>query len=138
MSTMAPTLPSTTVNVTFAASPPGFSPVVDFELAAVEGAIGLFTLRDTTGADLRLFLVDPAVFVPDYAPEITSEHLAPIGAASSENVDAFVVATISEGGPVVNLMAPILLNRDTLTAAQVILDDSRWPLRAELITPNAA
>ncbi|MCU1570090.1 MAG: flagellar assembly protein FliW [Naasia sp.] len=135
---MTPTLPGTTLNVTFTASPPGFSPVVDFELAAVDGAVGLFTLRDTAGADLRLFLLDPAIFVPDYAPDITSEHLAPIGATSSDDVDAFVVATISEGAPVVNLLAPILVNRDTRSAAQVILDGSRWPLRAELVAPNAA
>lgn len=135
---MTPTLPSTTVSVTFAAAPPGLSPVVDFELAAVGGAAGLFTLRDTTGADLRLFLIDPTVFVPDYEPEFTSEHLAPIGAVSSDDVDAFVVATISEGAPVVNLLAPILVNKETRTAAQVILDDNRWPLRAELLAPPAA
>jgi flagellar assembly factor FliW len=138
VSAMTPTLPSTTVAVTFAAAPPGLSPVVDFELAAVGGATGLFTLRDTTGADLRLFLIDPAVFVPDYEPEFTSEQLAPIGAASSEDVDAFVVATISEGAPVVNLLAPILVNKETRTASQVILDDTRWPLRAELLAPPAA
>jgi len=135
---MTPTLPSTTVAVTFAAAPPGLSPVVDFELAIVGGATGLFTLRDTAGADLRLFLLDPAVFVPDYEPEFTSEHLAAIGAASSDDVDAFVVATISEGSPVVNLLAPILVNKETGAAAQVILDDNRWPLRAELLAPPAA
>jgi flagellar assembly factor FliW len=137
VSTMTPTLPGT-LNVTFAASPPGFSPVVDFELAPVAGAIGLFTLKDRDDADLRLYLVDPSVFVPDYAPEFTDDQLGPLGAAESGDIDAFVVATLAEGGPVVNLLAPILVNRATQAAAQIILDDSRWPLRAQLIAPHAA
>ncbi|WP_286278514.1 flagellar assembly protein FliW [Naasia aerilata] len=129
MSVMTPLRPAT-LNVTFTAPPPGFSPVVDFELSSVEGAIGLFTLKDRDGADLRLFLVDPAVFVPGYDPEFTDDQLAPLGADSPATLEAFVVATMAEEGPVVNLMAPILVNPSTNAAAQVILDDTRWPLRA--------
>ena len=35
-----------------------------------------------------------------------------------------------------NLLAPILVNQATRTAAQVILDED-WPLQAELIAPEA-
>jgi flagellar assembly factor FliW len=137
MSVMILTRPGT-LNVTFTAPPPGFSPVVDFELSTVDGAVGLFTLKDRDGADLRIFLVDPAVFVPGYAPEFTDDQLAPLGAHTTSELDAFVVATMAEDGPVVNLLAPILVNRSTNAAAQVILDDARWPLRAQLIAPTAA
>ncbi len=136
---MTPTLmPDTTLNLTFTAPPPGFAPVVDFALAAVADTVGLFTLRDTVGADLRLFLVDPAVYVPDYAPFISDEQLRALGAGDDTRVDAYVVATITETGPVVNLLAPILVNAESGTAAQVILDDSRWPLRAALVPPGDA
>ncbi len=135
MSTMAPTQPDTTVNLTFTAPPPGFAPVVDFTLSAIEGADGLFTLRDTEGADLRLFLVDPGVFVPDYAPKLAEEHYGPLGAESSEQVETLVVATMTDDGPVVNLLAPILVNPATHAAAQVILDGTDWPLRAQLVAP---
>jgi flagellar assembly factor FliW len=129
---------SGTMAVTFTAPPPGFSPVVEFELAPVAGAVGLFTLKDRDGADLRLYLVDPAVFVPDYAPEFNDDQLAPLGTAAPGDVSAYVVATMAEEGPVVNLLAPILVNAATQAAAQVILDDARWPLRAQLIAPRAA
>ena len=92
----------------FTAPPPGLSPVVDFELDEVEGAFGLYAMRDTVGADLRLFLLDPAFFVPEYQPELTEEHLAPLGAEDPRQVDVYVVATLSDGAPVVNLLAPIL------------------------------
>ena len=121
----------------FAVPPPGLEPLTVFELGEVEGAMGLYTLRDTAGEDLRLFLLDPALYVPEYVPELDSEHLAPVGADSAAEVDVYVVATISEGAPVVNLLAPILVNPATSSAVQVILDGDAWPLRAELIQPAA-
>ncbi len=120
----------------FTTPPPGLSPVVDFELDEVEGAFGLYAMRDTVGADLRLFLLDPAVFVPEYRPQLSDEHLAPIGAEDPEQVDVYVVATLSDGAPVVNLLAPILVHPETHAATQVILDGADWPLQAELISPE--
>ncbi|MCU1474594.1 flagellar assembly protein FliW [Amnibacterium sp.] len=120
----------------FTAPPPGLSPVVEFELDEVEGALGLYAMRDTVGADLRLFLLDPAFFVPEYQPQLTDEHLAPLGADDPGQVDVYVVATLSDGAPVVNLLAPILVHPVTHTAAQVILDGADWPLQAELVPPE--
>ena len=126
-----------TANVVFTAPPPGLSPLTDFDLAEVEGATGLYTLRDTAGADVRLFLVDPRFFVPEYAPEFTAEQLAPLEADGSDTLDVYVVATIADGAPVVNLLAPILVDPLSGAASQVILDGDDWPLRAELIAPAA-
>jgi flagellar assembly factor FliW len=127
---------SRTGPLVFTAPPPGLSPVVDFELDEVEGAVGLYALRDTVGADLRLFLLDPAVFVPEYRPQLMAEHLAPLGADDEQEVDVYVVATLSDGAPVVNLLAPILVHPVTHAATQVILDGAEWPLQAELISPE--
>ena len=121
----------------FAVPPPGLEPLTVFELDEVPGAIGLYTLRDTVGEDLRLFLLDPAVYVPEYAPELDASDLAPVGAGSAAEVDVYVVATIADGAPVVNLLAPIVVNPATRSAVQVILDSDAWPLRAEL-TQRAA
>jgi flagellar assembly factor FliW len=120
----------------FTAPPPGLSPIVDFELDEVEGAVGLYAMRDTVGADLRLFLLDPAFFVPEYQPQLTDEHLAPLGVEDPQQVDLYVVATLSGGAPVVNLLAPILVHPVTHAATQVILDGADWPLQAELVSPE--
>ena len=135
---MTPTLPDTSRNLTFAAPPPGLAPVVDFTLTAVADADGLYTLRDAGDTGLRLFLVDPSVYVPDYAPVFTGEHLEALGTSPDDVVEAYVVATVTDSGPAVNLLAPILVNATAGTAAQVILDDSRWPLRAALVPPDGA
>lgn len=123
--------------LTFAAPPPGLSPVVDFDLDEVEGALGLYSMQDVVGADLRLFLIDPGYFVPEYQPALTAEHLGAVGAETPEEVDLYVVATLSGGAPVVNLLAPILVHPVTRDAVQVILDGEDWPLQAELIAPEA-
>jgi flagellar assembly factor FliW len=122
--------------LTFTAPPPGFAPLTDFDLAAVDGAPGLYTLRDTAGADLRLFLLDPTYYVPEYLPAVADEDLAALGASSVGEVDVYVVANISDGAPVVNLLAPIVVNPASGSATQLILEDD-WPLQAELVTEAA-
>lgn len=119
--------------LTFTAPPPGFAPLTDFDLTSVEGAPGLYTLRDTAGLDLRLFLLDPTFYVPEYLPSLDDEDLDGLGASSPAQVDVYVVANLLDGAPVVNLLAPIVVNPVSGTATQLILEDD-WPLQAELAT----
>jgi flagellar assembly factor FliW len=132
-------IPTTTraARLTFVTPPPGLDPLVEFDLTEVEGAVGLYTLRDTADADVRLFLLDPAHFVPEYRPTLSAEQFAAIDAGSDAELDVYVVATIADGAPVVNLLAPIVVQPLTARAAQVILEGDEWPLRAELIAPAA-
>jgi flagellar assembly factor FliW len=128
---------SRAARLTFVTPPPGLQPLDEFDLAEVDGAVGLYTLRDTAGADVRLFLLDPVHFVPDYLPSLSDEQRTALDAASDAELDLYVVATIQEGAPVVNLLAPIVVNPHAGRAAQVILEGDEWPLRAELIAPAA-
>lgn len=128
---------SRAARLTFVTPPPGLQPIDEFDLAEVEGAVGLYTLRDTAGADVRLFLLDPGHFVPEYLPTLSGEQLASLDAASEAELDVYVVATIQQGAPVVNLLAPIVVNPQAGRAAQVILEGDDWPLRAELVAPAA-
>jgi len=123
--------------LTFVTPPPGLDPLVDFDLAEVEGAVGLYTLRDASDADVRLFLLDPVHFVPEYRPSLSAEQLGALDVASDVELDVYVVATIQDGAPVVNLLAPIVVEPRTARAAQVILESDEWPLRAELIASAA-
>ena len=117
--------------LTFTAPPPGFAPLTEFDLAEVEGAPGLYTLRDTAGEDLRLFLLDPTFYLPDYLPGISDEDLVALQVSTSAEVDVYVVANLQDGSPVVNLLAPIVVNPAASVATQLILEED-WPLQAEL------
>jgi flagellar assembly factor FliW len=116
----------------FVESPPGFSPLVDFTLDDVDGAPGLHTLSSSEHPEIRLFVVDAPVYLPWYEPSFQSENYSSVG-ADAAGTDVLVVTTLSDGAPIVNLMAPVLVNRSTGAAAQIILDGDEWPLRAELL-----
>jgi flagellar assembly factor FliW len=118
--------------VTFIAPPPGLSPLVDFELESIADAEGLYSLRSLEAPEIRLFVIDAPLYLPDYAPEVTVQQLESIGATEASQIRVLVVTTITDGGPSANLMAPIFINATSGEAAQVILDGDDWPLRALL------
>ena len=118
--------------VTFIAPPPGLSPLVDFELESIADAEGLYSLRSLAVPEIRLFVIDAPLYLPDYTPEVTFQQLESIGATEVSQIRVLVVTTITDGGPSANLMAPIFINATSGEAAQVILDGDDWPLRALL------
>ncbi|SEB90759.1 flagellar assembly factor FliW [Paramicrobacterium humi] len=116
----------------FVAPPPGFDPHIDFELATVEGAEGLFSLRAVRDEGLRVFLVDPATVLGDYAPVITDEQAGELELTDAADAMLLVVANPSDDGVSVNLMAPVVVNTTTGAAAQVILENQDFPIHAPL------
>jgi flagellar assembly factor FliW len=81
---------------------------------------------------VRLFVVDPAAFFPDYAPTVEPTVLAGIG-ANRETVRRLVVVRPAADGepPTANLLAPLLVEPGTGAAVQAVLTED-WPLRAPL------
>lgn len=120
------------VALSFVAPPPGLAPHVDFALAPVEGSDGLFTMRAVEDDALRLYLVDPQTVLQEYAPTLTDEQTATLELESPDDALLLVVAHPSADGVSVNLLAPVVVNRGTGAALQVILDGQDYPLRAPL------
>ena len=118
--------------LTFVSPPPGLAPHVDFGLAPVDGSDGLFTMRAVDDDALRLYLVDPQTVLQEYAPTLTDEQTAMLELESPDDALLLVVAHPSDDGVSVNLLAPIVVNRGTGVALQVILDGQDYPLRAPL------
>lgn len=119
--------------LTFIAPPPGLAPHVDFALTPVDGSDGLFTMRAVDDSDLRLFLVDPQTVLTEYAPTLTDDQTAALELESPDDALLLVVAHPSADGVSVNLLAPVVVNRGTGVASQVILEDQDYPLRAPLV-----
>lgn len=117
------------IDLTFPVPPFGLAPSPVFSLVPVEGVEGLFGL---VGEDARLFLLDAAVHLPEYAPELTDEQAATIDLTDPAEAMLLVVANPGEGGTTVNLLAPVVVNARTAVGAQFILEDQDLPLRAEL------
>lgn len=115
--------------VTFATPPFGLDPLVDFVLDPLGS--GLHALRGP--GEVRLFVLDAAVHLPDYSPELTDDQASALGLEHGSDALLFVVATPGDTGTTVNLLAPIVVHRGTGRAAQVILEGQDQPLRAELV-----
>lgn len=118
--------------LTFVAPPPGFSPLVDFLLEEIQGADGLYALRSGGADGKRLFVLDAATYLPEYVPVITDQQQSSLQLETADQAQVLVVANPSHGSITVNLMAPIVVNRDTRRCAQLILESDDWPLQASI------
>lgn len=119
------------VDVEFVSPMPGLSPYTSFRLEPIAGADGLHALR-AAAADVRLFLLDARSGDLGYEPVLPREAREEIGAGEADELRVFVVVNPSDGGVFVNLRAPIIVHADTGSAAQVILEDQTYPIRALL------
>lgn len=126
-----------TAILTFVSAPPGLAPLTDFILDNVNDAAGLYALHAAADPGIRLYVLDAAVYLPWYTPEITDEQGTTLGLTAPEEAMVLVVANAGEAGTTANLMAPIVVNINTGDCAQVILEGQDWPLRAELTARSA-
>lgn len=118
--------------VRFITPPPGLEPLDAFELTAVAGADGLYSLASVERPEVRLFTIDAEVHLPGYSPELPDDRAAELGIGSAEEAMLLAVVTPSREGSTVNLLAPVIVNRATGAALQLVLDDDALPVRAEL------
>ncbi|WCD92842.1 flagellar assembly protein FliW [Microbacterium sp. nov. GSS16] len=116
----------------FVTPPLGLAPHTKFRLEPIGGADGLFSLGAIADDGLRLYVVDPQTVVADYSPILTDEHVDSLGLTAPDDALLLVVASHTDEGVHVNLLAPIVANKQTGATAQVILEGQDYPLRARL------
>lgn len=131
MSTIADASPAAPVRplatVRFVEPPAGLDEL-EFHLFAIDS--GLFALRAVSDS-VRLFVVHGAL-LPGYAPEVTPEQADSLGLSDAAEAEVYLVVNPAGDEPVVNLLAPIVVNARTRAAAQLIIETGDWPLRAPL------
>ncbi len=114
---------------------PGLDEHTDFEVSALDESGSLYALRSAPeGArPVRLFVVDPEPYFPDYTPRISPDLHAQLG---TDRLRVLVVVRPAQGTqpPTANLLAPLLVDPATGAALQTVLTDD-WPLRAPLGRP---
>lgn len=114
---------------------PGFPDRRRFALVVLDDDGVLCALRSLDEPDLRFLVVPPAPFFPDYAPEVDDGTVADLGIGSPD--DALVLLVLRAGESLTettaNLLAPVVVNRRTRRAAQVILDDPTLSVSAPLV-----
>lgn len=89
---------------------------------------------------IAFVLVNPFLFRTDYELNIDDNELKDIGIESYEDALVFAIVTIpADGSPMTaNLQGPLVINRRTRQACQVILGDERWKTKHDIMAELSA
>ena len=116
--------------ITMAVPMPGFPAHREFVLVRLNDDGLLYAFTSIQDPDLRFLVAPPEPFFPDYAPEIENEVFAALNTKDPDRLLLMTVITAGTDETTANLLAPIVLDRDTMRAMQVVLSGSGYPVRA--------
>lgn len=112
----------------------GFPDTEAYTLREVDGAAPLCLLTSVDDDGPEFVVVPPGAFFPDYAPLLDDAGCARL--ELTDAADALLLVVVTLGAAVAestaNLLAPIVVNRRSSRAAQIVLR-ADLPLRAPLL-----
>ena len=126
--------------IEFEAGLPGFPTARRFRLEDLgEGLRPFRRLRSVGEPEVTFTVVEPGLLFPDYSVEIDDDHQAALGIGSAEEVLTLVLITVPRPPlpPTANLLGPIVINKSTGSAAQVVQHRSNYKV-AEPLPGTAA
>ena len=123
------------VEIRFAAGLPGFPHVHDFRIKpwGPPGSPYLL-LRAVDDPDVGFVVVPPWVFYPEYEFDLDDPTAERLGLGVSDDAIVLAVVTLRDRPEeaTLNLLGPIVVNRHTHEAAQVVLPTTSYSVRAPL------
>jgi flagellar assembly factor FliW len=134
--TLAPTTAATDVprriGVRFIAGMPGLEQYTHFTLIGIDDSPG-YWLQCDEQPEIALPVADAFGVVPNYSFNMSDADAHVLGLRDAADALVLVVLTAPRGGIITaNLLAPVVVNRNSRVAKQVILDDARYSLRYPL------
>lgn len=103
----------------------GLPDATDFELVATQESLPLMWLRNVSGDRLSFPVVEPGPLVKNYEMELHDADAEALGlTAGGKHPLVLTILTMRSVSPqkaTINLIAPIVINRDTLIGKQVLL-----------------
>jgi flagellar assembly factor FliW len=119
----------------FAEGIPGFEQLQQFELDPIVADSPFLLLRSVDEPSIEFVVVAPDVLYPDYEIELDDEAAAALGLTDAS--DALVLAIVTLGSTLaastVNLLGPVVANRTTRAASQVILNGTGFSTKTPLL-----
>jgi len=109
---------------------PGFPAHRQFVLVRLNDDGLLYAFTSVDDPELRFLVAPPEPFFPDYAPEVENEVFAALNTKDPDRLLVMVVITAGVNETTANLLAPIIVDRDSHRAIQVVLNGTNMPVRA--------
>lgn len=90
-----------------------------------------FWLQSLDTVDVAFVLINPLLFRPDYTVDATEDDLAALDIKDPTDMLVFAIVTIPDDGRgmTANLQGPLLINRKTHRARQIISTNPQWQIR---------
>jgi flagellar assembly factor FliW len=120
--------------IEFVAPMPGFPDHRRFYLVSIDDSGLVYWLTSADDPELRFLVIPPQAFFSDYTPEISDEALSILGVDEAERLLLLLVVTAGDTlqETTANLMAPIVVDKESRRAVQTVLAGSDFPVRAAL------
>jgi len=114
---------------------PGFESSKRYIIISVEDYAPFHWLQCIDGEKIRLAIINPLVFKPDYAPKISKADLDTLNIEDPKDLLTYVIVTLrspldeSTG----NLMGPLFINIKKQVGRQIIIEDDAYSIREKII-----
>jgi flagellar assembly factor FliW len=120
----------------FAGSIIGFDELNEFELIETGAGGPFYTLQSIENPDIGFIVVSPFEHIQQYEISLSVDIVRALELESPEHALVLSIVTLKE--PInessVNLLAPLVVNRDNKMGRQVILSNTAYSVRASLFS----
>ena len=113
----------------------GFEQVKNFLLLADPQEAPFAWLQMADQPQVAFLVIPPSFVVEDYQPDLSDEDVEALGLQGPDEAMVLSIVTLhGDGKATVNLKGPVIINRHSLTAKQVIPNNvAEFPLQHPLI-----
>ncbi|NOV00473.1 flagellar assembly protein FliW [Paenibacillus planticolens] len=126
--------------VTFTQGVPGFEGLTKFTLVQPEDSAPFSYIQSVQNGDLSFLVTDPFLFFKEYDIHLSDSLLEELKIETADDVIVWSVVTVNSDFTkfTLNLLAPIIWNVKSKMAKQVILHDSEYNVKHEIVLGEAA
>ncbi len=117
----------------------GFEKFTDYVLMDARQKPFIY-LQSLEVPELAFILIDPFLFRPDYALDMSDEVLEDIGVEAPADAVIFSIVTAPADGTAItaNLMGPVIISKSSRKGMQAVLADPRWRVKHDIMAEMAA
>ena len=123
----------------FADGLPAFEDEREFVILPFDDDSPYSFLQSVATPELAFLMTVPFVVFPDYEFVLEDDVMAALAIKGSEDMQIYTLVTIPGGNikeMTANLMAPVVINKKTREAKQVVLDKSQYTTKHRLFPPK--
>ena len=121
--------------VRFADGIPAFEDEHEFVVLPYEEGTPYMFLQSMMTPELAFLLTDPFVFFSDYSFELDDENMEKLAINSMDDVLVCTLISVPRSGVAdmtTNLLAPVVINRHTMQARQIVLEKTQYTTKHRL------